>query len=188
MLTREHRQRFGQLAGRLDASRPAAAHDDGQQPPPSFGVGLAGRRRHGCLRRLPDALRVVYRIQRDRALGQAGDGKVMRPTAQREDHAGVRQRSGCGQQTLLGQVEAGYCGLDEPHTLGEKLLERHANRRGGARPAGNPRQLGDDLVVRVLIDQRRLDVGVLVQPAGQAQRHVQSGVACARDPYLGRHP
>jgi hypothetical protein len=115
----------------------------------------------------------------DSALGQAGDGEVVGPAAERQHQPAPADRPRLGEQPSAGQVETGDLGLHEADPLGQHVLERDAHRVGGAGAAGDPGQLGDHLVVVVPVDQDQLHLGVVAQPGRQAQGDVQPGIARA---------
>src|SRR6266851_2197000 len=162
----------------ISASSPASSTP--VAPLPFRLVGSRGSRDR-LAGRLPRPLGVAGRVQRQRALGQAGDGEVVGPAAERQHQPAPADRPRPGEQPPGGQVETSDLGLDEADPRGQQVLERDAYRVGGAGAAGDPGQLGDHLVVVVPVDQGQLHVGVVAQPGRQAQGDVQPGVARAGD-------
>ena len=72
-------------------------------------------------------------------------------------------------------------GLDEADPLGQHVLERDAHRVGGAVADGDSGQLGEHLVVVVLVDEGQLHRRAVSQPGAEAEGDVQPGVAGAGD-------
>ena len=72
-------------------------------------------------------------------------------------------------------------GPGEADPRGQHVLERDAHRVGGAGAGGDPRQLGDRLVVVVPVDQGQLYLGAVAQPGRQAQGDMQPGIARTGD-------
>jgi hypothetical protein len=106
-------QDLGQLASQLDSGGAAPADHHGRQAALLRGVGSGRGGVERVAGRRPDPFGVAGRVQRDRALGQARDGEVVGPTAQRQHQPVPADRPGPGQQPPAGQVEPGDLGLDE---------------------------------------------------------------------------
>ena len=87
--------------------------------------------------RRPHPLGVAGRVQRQRALGQAGDGEVVGPGAERQHQPPPADRPRPGEEPLAGQVQTIDLGLDEADPPGQHVLQRDAHRAGGAGAAGD---------------------------------------------------
>ena len=132
-------QHLGQLAGQLYPGGATAADDHRRQAALSGGVGGGRSGRERGRDRRPHSLGVIDRIQRQRALGQAGDGEVIGPAAERQYQPSPADRPSLGEQTLAGHVDSVDLGPDEADLLGQHVVQRDAHRVGGARAGGNPR-------------------------------------------------
>ncbi len=107
-------------SGRISASSPASSTPVAPPPPTTT---VARRRGSGSAAaaavvsdladRRPQPLSVACRIQRERALGQAGDGEVVGPAAERQHQPPPADRPGPSQQPPPGQIETADLGLDE---------------------------------------------------------------------------
>ena len=174
-------QHLGQLAGQLDPGGAAAADHNGRQAALPLGIGGGRGLVERPVDRRPYSLGIAGRVQRHGALGQAGDGEVVGPAAQRQHHPAPADRPGAREHLPSGQVEIADLGLDEADPLGQHVLERDAHRVGRAGAGSDPGQLGERLVVVVPVDQGQLHRGVVAQLGRQAQGDVQPGVACPGD-------
>ncbi len=111
-------QHLGQLPGQFDPGGAAAADHHRRQTvlPLWVGGGRGGRER--CHDRCPHPLGVARRVQRQRALGQAGDSEVVGPASERQHQPPPADRPNLGEQPSAGQVETTDLGPDETDSPG----------------------------------------------------------------------
>src|SRR5215470_8116771 len=117
--------------GSASASSPASSTPVAPAPPTTTAAGRRGRCERFADRR-PHSLGVAGRVQRQRALGQAGDGEVVGPAAERQHQPPPADRPTRGEQPPAGQVETVDLGLDETDPRGQHALQRDAHGVGGA--------------------------------------------------------
>jgi hypothetical protein len=111
-------QHFGQLAGQFDPGGASASDHHGCQAALLLGVGGGRGGRERCHGRCPHPLSVAGRVQRQRALGQAGNGEVVGPAAERQHQPPPADRPNLGEQPSVSQVETTDLGPDETDSLG----------------------------------------------------------------------
>ena len=171
-------RQFGERAGQFQPGRPAAHHDDGQQPLTHGGVRFIFRLFEREQDAAPDAQRIIERFQAGREGFPLRMAEITGQAAGREDKVVVVQGAFFEQNFFIAEVKAG--GLMEQHRdigpVGQNGADGLRDFRCGQPAGGNLVEQGLEQMMIRAIDDRYHGVGAIEffakgQPAKTRPKH-----------------